>query len=173
LHKAPSILTLLRQRSRSVFGKRIKSVKDAREEMTQQSGPGGFSRSASSQNAGIAGDVANGSKRARLKGYLKAANELRQTYQQSYTSGWNNRESWVDNPEDGTASAYPDAAVVRSGDEEMILFPSYARKHYRVKVFKVIDRNISYKTDDITAPSAPRDNPRAARGWSRCSGFGR
>jgi hypothetical protein len=78
--------------------------------------------------------AAPGSKRARFKGYLKAANELRQTYQQQYTSGWNSRESWLEQPEDGNSSNYPDAAVVRSGDEEMVLFPSYARKHIKVKV---------------------------------------
>jgi hypothetical protein len=134
LRKSPSILSLLRQRGRNVFGKRFKTVKDAREEMTQSSTPGDFGRSGSVQNVGMAGEVAAGSKRAKLKGYLKAANELRQTYQQQYSSGWNNRDSWVENPEDGTPGAYPDASVVRSGSEEMILFPSYARKHYRVKV---------------------------------------
>jgi len=82
---------------------------------------------------GVAGDVAAGSKRAKFKGYLKAANELRQTYQQQYAPGWNASDNWVEGPEDGTPGAYPDAAVVRSGDEQMILFPSYARKHYKAK----------------------------------------
>jgi hypothetical protein len=134
LRNSPSILSLLRQRGRVAFAKRYKTVKDARAVMTQPSAPGGFGRNGSSQEIGVAGDVAAGSKRAKLKGYLKAANELRQSYQQQYSSGWNNRESWVDNPEDGTPGAYPDASVVRSGSEEMILFPSYARKHYKVKV---------------------------------------
>lgn len=75
-----------------------------------------------------------GSKRAKFKGYLKAANELRQTYQQQYASGWNNRTSYLEEGDDGPPGSYPDAAsVVRSGDEEMVLFPSYARRHIKEK----------------------------------------
>ncbi|KAF2201702.1 hypothetical protein GQ43DRAFT_393700 [Delitschia confertaspora ATCC 74209] len=73
-----------------------------------------------------------GSRRRRLAGYLKAANELRQSYQQQYAPGWSRREAVYDNYDD-TPGAFPDAAVVRSGDEEMILFPSYARKHIKNK----------------------------------------
>ena len=38
--------------------------------------------------------------------------------------------------EDGAdgPGAFPDAAVVRSGTEEMILFPSYARRHVKSRV---------------------------------------
>lgn len=74
-----------------------------------------------------------GARRRKLAGYLKAANELRQTYQQQYTSNWNNRETTYDY-EDDTPGSFPDAAIVRSGEEEMILFPSYARKHIKRKV---------------------------------------
>lgn len=75
-----------------------------------------------------------GSKRAKFRGYLKAANELRQTYQQQYASGWNNRTSYLEDGDDGPPGSYPDAtAVVRSGDEQMVLFPSYARKHIKEK----------------------------------------
>lgn len=65
-----------------------------------------------------------GARRKKLAGYLKAANELRQ----NYFSADGTRESH--GPEDGPG-AFPDAAVVRSGNEEMILFPSYARKHVK------------------------------------------
>ena len=68
-----------------------------------------------------------GTRRKKLAGYLKTANELRQ----SYFSGDTARESH--GPEDGPG-AFPDAAVVRSGNEEMILFPSYARRHVKSKV---------------------------------------
>ncbi|KAF2460389.1 hypothetical protein BDY21DRAFT_280251 [Lineolata rhizophorae] len=75
-----------------------------------------------------------GARRRKLAGYLKAANELRQSYQQSYSSGWGNRERQVTEPYDEQApGAWPDAAMVRSGDEEMILFPSYARRHIKSK----------------------------------------
>ena len=75
-----------------------------------------------------------GARRRKLAGYLKAANELRHAYVQQYTSGWDNQSSEVNALDDGTPGAFPDAAVVRSGDEEMILFPSYAKKHVKKKV---------------------------------------
>ncbi|EME50034.1 hypothetical protein DOTSEDRAFT_50175 [Dothistroma septosporum NZE10] len=67
-----------------------------------------------------------GTRRKKLAGFLKTANELRQ----SYFSGDGARESH--GPQDGPG-AFPDAAVVRSGNEEMILFPSYARRHVKSK----------------------------------------
>ena len=73
-----------------------------------------------------------GQRRKKLAGYLKAANELRQTYTQHYAPNWSNRETQYDY-EDDTPGDFPDAAVVRSGEEEMILFPSYARKHVKRK----------------------------------------
>lgn len=59
-----------------------------------------------------------------MVGYLRAANELRQSYQQSFSTRW--QEDYYDG---GMPGAFPDADIVRSGDEEMLLFPSYARKH--------------------------------------------
>lgn len=73
-----------------------------------------------------------GSRRRKLAGYLKAANEIRQTYTQQYTPTWTGKESQYDY-DDGTPGSFPDAAVVRSGDEEMILFPSYGRRHIKRK----------------------------------------
>jgi hypothetical protein len=74
-----------------------------------------------------------GTRRKKFAGYLKAANELRQTYQQQYAPGWSRGESAYEY-DDNTPGEFPDAAVVRSGDEEMILFPSYARSHIKRKV---------------------------------------
>ncbi|KAJ4381278.1 hypothetical protein N0V86_003627 [Didymella sp. IMI 355093] len=73
-----------------------------------------------------------GGRRRKLAGYLKAANELRQTYTQQYAPNWSSREAHYDF-EDDTPGSFPDAAIVRSGEEEMILFPSYARKHIKRK----------------------------------------
>ena len=70
-----------------------------------------------------------GSRRKKLAGYLKAANELRQSYQNSYSSGSHDRE--VDEDEAGIPGAFPDLVVARSGIEEMVLFPSYARRHVK------------------------------------------
>lgn len=77
-----------------------------------------------------------GARRRKLAGYLKAANELRQTYQQQYAPGWSRSEASYEY-EDDTPGAFPDAAIVRSGEEEMILFPSYARKHVKRKVSEI------------------------------------
>jgi phosphatidate phosphatase APP1 len=73
-----------------------------------------------------------GSRRRKLAGYLKAANEIRQTYTQQYAPNWSSREAQYD-IDDDTPGGFPDAAVVRSGNEEMILFPSYARRHIKRK----------------------------------------
>ncbi|KAI8934613.1 hypothetical protein NX059_008306 [Plenodomus lindquistii] len=73
-----------------------------------------------------------GSRRKKLAGYLKAANEMRQSYTQQYAPNWSSKDNAYDYDDDG-ADAFPDAAVVRSGEEEMILFPSYARKHIKRK----------------------------------------
>lgn len=75
-----------------------------------------------------------GSRRKRLAGYLKAANELRVTYQQSAQETWKNRNV-SDYYEDGDSipGEFPDAAVVSKGRDQMILFPSYARKHVKRK----------------------------------------
>ena len=74
----------------------------------------------------------SGGRRRKLAGYLKAANELRQSYVQQYAPNFSSREGHYDY-EDDTPGSFPDAAIVRSGEEEMILFPSYARKHIKRK----------------------------------------
>jgi hypothetical protein len=103
--------------------------------MTQPSATSGsYDRLGEVENAGGGDQFPAGSKRAKLRGYLKAANDLRQTYQQQYASGWNNRTSYLEEGDDGPPGSYPDGAVVRSGDEQMVLFPSYARRHIKEKV---------------------------------------
>jgi hypothetical protein len=69
-----------------------------------------------------------GGRRKKLAGYLKAANEMRASYFQQPEG--HSREG----SEQDQDSAFPDAAVVRRGNEEMILFPSYARRHIKRKV---------------------------------------
>jgi phosphatidate phosphatase APP1 len=79
-----------------------------------------------------------GSKRARLRGFIRAADDMRRSYVESYSaSGWSQRGgNGLDDFQDGMAGGYPDAAVVTSGDEQMILFPSYARKHVKQRETK-------------------------------------
>ncbi|KAH0553007.1 hypothetical protein GP486_006798, partial [Trichoglossum hirsutum] len=73
-----------------------------------------------------------GTRRKKIAGYLKAANELRQSYQQSYGGGKASAQDFdVYENEQRVPGAFADVAVVRSGDEEMVLFPSYARRHVK------------------------------------------
>ncbi|KAH0834587.1 actin cytoskeleton organization protein App1 [Fonsecaea pedrosoi] len=67
---------------------------------------------------------APGARREKVKGYLRAANELRQTYQAQIQQRLQDSVN-----EAGTSRDWPDVEVVRSENEEMLLFPSYARPH--------------------------------------------
>ncbi|CAG8152105.1 unnamed protein product [Penicillium salamii] len=70
------------------------------------------------------GAAAPGSRRKKVYEYFKAANELRQ----AYTSQWAGQRNEHDEDYYNTPGAFPDVEIARSGDEEMVLFPSYARK---------------------------------------------
>lgn len=71
-----------------------------------------------------------GTRRKKVAGYLKAANELRQSYQQSYVNASRSRDDTVTEDYDGGISeAFPELKVARNRHEEMVLFPSYARRH--------------------------------------------
>ena len=75
-------------------------------------------------NHGLPAVPERGVRRRKLAGYLKAANELRQSYQQSY--GLGGQKDGTDDDASAIPGAFPDASVVRNGDEELLLFPSYA-----------------------------------------------
>jgi len=81
-------------------------------------------------NSGYAAIPERGARRRKLAGYLKAANELRQSYQQSYGLG-GQRDGAADEDGSDVPGSFPDVSVVRSGDEELLLFPSYAMRHPR------------------------------------------
>ncbi|MCJ1392292.1 hypothetical protein MMC18_005159 [Xylographa bjoerkii] len=73
-----------------------------------------------------------GSRRKKLAGYLKAANELRQSYRDTYAArGVGGEESEYDGA--GIPGAFPELVVAKSGVEEMVLFPSYARRHTKIE----------------------------------------
>lgn len=81
-------------------------------------------RAAASDMTSYGGGRVPGARRERVKGYLRAANELRQTYQAQIQQKL--QESVGDG---GMPGDWPDVEIVRSGNEEMLLFPSYARRH--------------------------------------------
>ncbi|KAJ5148205.1 hypothetical protein N7526_001557 [Penicillium atrosanguineum] len=84
-----------------------------------------MAQSGLSSTPGVGSGDGNGGRRRKVYGYFKAANELRQAYQAQWTSQKNEYSS-----EDyyNTPGAFPDVEIARSGDEEMVLFPSYARR---------------------------------------------
>ena len=104
-----------------------------------------------------------GTRRRKIAGYLKAANELRQSYQQSYGLG---------GPGDGTTGeggesmpgAFPDATTSRSGDEEMLLFPSYAVRHSARKDQR---RDVPGATQDIRSDKGTGDAEYWQRQWEK------
>lgn len=74
-----------------------------------------------------------GTRRRKFAGYLKAANELRQTYQQSYRDSWAGRGAQADGAND-MPGAFPGAITATSGHDQLVIFPSYARRHVKQKV---------------------------------------
>ena len=72
-----------------------------------------------------------GARRRKLAGYLKAANDIRQSYQQSYAQKWGADNGDMDDDAKGIPGAFPDVAIVSHGDEQLILFPSYAKRHVK------------------------------------------
>ena len=97
-----------------------------------------------------------GARRKKLAGYLKAANDLRSSY---WAGGDTNAPKVGDEAHD---NPFPDAAIVKHGNAEMILFPSYARKHIKTKVrfvvynlflcayWLTISRNDLFRTTQVT-----------------------
>jgi phosphatidate phosphatase APP1 len=70
-----------------------------------------------------------GARRRKLAGYLKAANDIRQSYQQSYSEKWGANNGDFDDDTNTIPGSFPDVAIVSHGDEQLVLFPSYARRH--------------------------------------------
>ncbi|CZS99795.1 related to actin cytoskeleton organization and biogenesis [Rhynchosporium agropyri] len=72
-----------------------------------------------------------GSRRKKLAGYLKAAKDIGQSYQQSYSERWGSANGEFGDDSNGIPGSFPDVAIVSHGDEQLILFPSYAKQHVK------------------------------------------
>jgi phosphatidate phosphatase APP1 len=107
----------------------------------------------------ISGGGERGARRKKLAGYLKAANEIRQSYQQSYSEKWTNGEGEEDTL--GIPGAFPDVAIVSHGDEQLILFPSYAKNHTKERPEHDIE---SSRRND---PDSPGDEEYWKREWEK------
>jgi phosphatidate phosphatase APP1 len=99
-----------------------------------------------------------GARRRKIYGYLKAANEIRHSYTTQLT-------------QDGSADdqsmpgMFPDVEVFRSGNEEMVLFPSYARKHLRPN--PTVHHEKPGAIEDIDRPQITGDVDYWKREWQR------
>lgn len=108
-----------------------------------------------------AGARVPGARRERLKGYLKAANELRQSYQDTF-------QQRLQNENGGSNGEFGDVEIVRRGDEEMLLFPSYARRHIkRTETETETERSQPGSYGDPNAPVSSGDADYWKREWER------
>ncbi|KAF2668498.1 hypothetical protein BT63DRAFT_479906 [Microthyrium microscopicum] len=85
----------------------------------------------------------SGARRAKLRGMLSG---LKDVYDQK-TAGLGSSFRGVDDFEGGMAEAYPDANITRSGHEEMVLFPSYSRRHVATAPANETDSGAEDETD--------------------------
>ncbi|CAI7662984.1 unnamed protein product [Penicillium manginii] len=107
----------LARRSRTIKGRTEGPGEAVRSPMAQS----GLS---STWGQGNGDGTAPGSRRKKAYEWLKAANELGQ----AYTSRWTSQRSDSQDDYYHTPGAFPDVEIARSGDEEMVLFPSYGRR---------------------------------------------
>ncbi|KAK2790710.1 hypothetical protein FQN52_005467 [Onygenales sp. PD_12] len=122
-------------RNRQLLGassRRLKDEESVHQMTTPQSGPSGPYRtdsgSDSSYGYGQEAGRERGTRRRKVYGYLKAANELRQ----AYSAQWAQKsQEYDDDYARNTPGGFPDVESARFGDEEMVLFPSYGRRHVR------------------------------------------
>lgn len=142
------IVDILRKRGRRIF---VGQVKD-----NETTAPEEVTMSGSLTSFGSEGRE-RGGRRKKLAGYLQAANELRQSYQQSYQEKWGSNNGDFDDYSSSIPGAFPDAAIVSHGDEQLILFPSYARRHTKE----------APNPDAQAATSDNEDAPQDAEYWAR------
>lgn len=71
-----------------------------------------------------------GARRRKVANYLGAAKETWRFYQEAASTKWENR-GIDDTPDAGVPGAFPDVSIVRHGGEELILFPSYCKRHIK------------------------------------------
>ena len=103
-----------------------------------------------------------GARRKKLAGYLKAANELRQSYQQSY--GLGGQRDGAEEDGSGVPGSFPDVSMAQSGDGELLLFPSYAT---RLPAKKSRRRDEPGATQDIRSEEGSGDAEYWKQEWEK------
>lgn len=101
-----------------------------------------------------------GARRKKVYGYLKAANELRQ----AYSAQWAQKAQELDGDLRGIPGGFPEVEASRSADEEMVLFPSYARRHSR-KPPEIDHRQHEWGRDNDHEPDASEELEYWKRQW--------
>lgn len=155
-----TILGRLRGRRKRLFG--TAGSKDAEIVTTSKMSQQVDYRDFGSNNSGYGSSHESGSRRRKFAGYLKAANELRQSYQQAYGLGTQN-DGEADENGSGIPGSFPDLAVARNGDEELVLFPSYARQHAR----KTRPLHAPGASDDLRSGKGAGDSEYWKREWEK------
>ena len=131
------------------------------DKMTQPAGMPGFGNQRGTP-AGTNDDYTpheRGSRRKKLAGYLKAANELRQSYLGSGQYDGEGGEDFSNIP-----GSFPELKSAKHGDEEMILFPSYARRHYPRKTSH---QDIPGLSEDLRNGQTTGDSEYWRREWEK------
>ncbi|KIW18659.1 hypothetical protein PV08_02948 [Exophiala spinifera] len=112
---------------------------------------------------GQSGARVPGSRRDKVRGYLKAANELRQIYQDQISQKLQGSETDGSMPGD-----FPDVDIVRSGSEEMLLFPSYATTHRKRNTNSTEGgRYLPGTNESIESPQSSGDADYWKREWEK------
>ncbi|CAF9934016.1 MAG: hypothetical protein HETSPECPRED_009076 [Heterodermia speciosa] len=111
------------RRNRAFAALRLKYAQHSHgNKMMQQGGMPGFgSQRGTSESNGYLSGSEKGTRRKKLAGYIKAAQSYIGSPQYDGEDGY------------GVPGSFPELTAARSGEEEMILFPSYARRHYPKK----------------------------------------
>ncbi|RHZ58242.1 uncharacterized protein CDV56_106554 [Aspergillus thermomutatus] len=125
-----------------------------------------FSMSQYESSASTSWGAGSGGRRKRVYEYLKAANELRQTYTAQWGTQRNNQRDYNEDYYN-TPGAFSDVEIARSGNEEMVLFPSYARRLVKGKRPEVEARQRRDSTSTIDEYRGVSDDPEPASEWTR------
>lgn len=119
--------------------------------------------SASPQNYSAGEGQERGGRRRKLAGYLKAADDVRRSYQASYAEKWSADKGEMDEDMKGIPGSFPDVAIVSHGDEQLVLFPSYAKKHVKTPP----NPDDQAKKKDSSDEDGPGDAEYWAREWQK------
>lgn len=89
---------------------------------------GYYLREQSMLSPSMSWNIGDGVRRKKVYEYLRTANELRQTYTAQWAAQRNSQRDYDGDYYHNSSRSFPDVEIARSGAEEMVLFPTYARR---------------------------------------------